>query len=205
MPTEDSAFTRIPGWVQIALHSTQQGTEVVNTFNYQSDSNITTSSEIQAVAENWTAFFLSYIRAYTSENQAFVKVVARTLYPLVQNLVYEHPLSVGTLGFRVGDTEPGNVAISVARYSSFYGRRNRGRFYAGRFSEDDVLGNFATTTLQQLLGVAASILLRSFGAAGIQLIPVVASRVGGYLVRISSSALDNFIDSMRRRLAGRGR
>lgn len=126
---------------------------------------------------------------------------------------YTNTFYQGEEGTRVlGEGHPGNVSLSVAFKSAYAGRCNRGRNYAIAISTEDTDGN------QVSIGYAASLLLAYSELVNPSLLyPTsifwcVASRwynhqqrVEGVPVHITHVTITSRnIDSMRRRLAGRG-
>lgn len=102
-------------------------------------------------------------------------------------------------------SSPGNVALCVALKSGFSGRRYNGRKYFSGIPEAATADNLIDTTLAAnvLLGINDTLLpaLESNGT------PLgIISTVGEFLVMVDHAGVtDLFVDSMRRRLTGRGR
>lgn len=108
-----------------------------------------------------------------------------------------------THGTNPGASAPGNVAIAIGWRTAYGGRRFRGRTYLSPLSTS----NFTNDTIS--VGLVAA--MHVFGDAYIQLTtgvvsegPVVASKTYHDSHRIQTYRFDTTLDSMRRRLTGRG-
>lgn len=196
---------RITDWIQLALRSHSGADSMVNTFNFRGTGAYENPVNLTNAVSNWWSHNGPYIQAYTSTSVDFDEIEARVLDPIRANTVITYTLPGTPTGTRTGPIEPGNVALAIKRASALSGRRNRGRFFAGRFSEDDILGNQISAALSALLLAAATRLMDAVAVSGAGLIPAVASRIGHTLVDIISTSFDQNVDSMRRRLTGRGR
>lgn len=111
------------------------------------------------------------------------------------------PPSPGQLA---GAPAPQNATQTISWRSGFSGRRNRGRSYTVGLNEGDAgdLDTINGTRTNGLAAIAAQ-LISSILAAGWEL--VVASYTWNQTRPILSAIVDNVVDSMRRRLPGRGR
>jgi hypothetical protein len=105
---------------------------------------------------------------------------------------------------------PGNVALCVSIRTAGRGRSSRGRNYVAGLAENNVVGNTVDTSVWQGIETAyQSMRGLPFADAWEQ---VVVSRVSGGVPRVAGVALqvtsckvvDPYVDSMRRRLTGRG-
>jgi len=110
---------------------------------------------------------------------------------------------------------PSGVALSIKFLTGLTGRSNRGRNYLAGLFETEVTGNTVLNTTRDAY-IAAFEALASY-LTGLTADHVVASlysgvdteghpipRSAGVVHAVTSYALDTFVDSMRRRLTGRG-
>jgi len=118
--------------------------------------------------------------------------------------------SANVAGNNASSPMPLNVAICASHYSGLTGRSRRGRNYIGGLGENTVsVGDIITTAnatnimnaynalRTALLGHGLVQVVASFHTAG-------APRVTGQGTAIAFTAIDQYSDSQRRRLAGRG-
>lgn len=101
---------------------------------------------------------------------------------------------------------PGNVACCVSLHTATGGRSGRGRIYHYGISAhaiDGTDGNWFNTADLGDIHTAYVDLMTTFDDAVTKL--AVASRLHGVAYPVTSVTVDNKVDSMRRRLAGRGR
>jgi len=105
-------------------------------------------------------------------------------------------------GSNAGEPEPGNVTSTVSWRTQFIGRRFRGRNYLPSFvigdtNNDDTI---ASATLVRLAVLAGSLLFSQDSP----FVLAVFSRIANVVTPVSTAILENILDSMRRRLPGRG-
>lgn len=113
-------------------------------------------------------------------------------------------------GSNLSNPMPLNVAICASHYSGLTGRSRRGRNYMPGLGEDcvavgDIIATARATTIMNAYAALRTNLLAS------NLVQIVASfhangapRVTGLGTAVSFTAVDQYSDSQRRRLAGRG-
>lgn len=107
-------------------------------------------------------------------------------------------------GGQVGAGEPGNVALCISLRSGFAGRRFRGRKYFSGIPVSQQVNNFLEDTFVNDMVSAVQELITDLAANST---PLAVISVVGLTVTpvVTAVAVDTAIDSMRRRLAGRGR
>jgi len=99
---------------------------------------------------------------------------------------------------------PGNVAFCISLRTALAGRRFRGRKYITAIPETAVTGNTLDSTHVADILSGAATLMADLTANGTPM--SVFSRTGLTLVGVTAIvAVDNTVDSQRRRLTGRGR
>lgn len=106
--------------------------------------------------------------------------------------------------------EPGNVTIALQRSSGLSGRGTRGRIFWQGIPESQVAGNYVAGPF--LSNLVAALELTDAAAVVAGWLPVIVSLYEAGLPRSAGVTydlltwkwVDNAVDSMRRRLAGRG-
>jgi hypothetical protein len=109
---------------------------------------------------------------------------------------------------------PTDTALAVSRYGALFGRSNRGRLYIPIWDRTALSGadevDLATANdIVAALGSGQDAFLGDFGGAALGMI---SQQVGGvvrseglFVETVRWGITDNFVDSQRRRLLGRGR
>lgn len=113
-------------------------------------------------------------------------------------------ISPAEQGEVVQDGLPGNVAFCVSLRTALSGRSTRGRKYFAGLGEGDVVGNEYDGGRVATLLTGVSDLIDNLVTNGTPL--AVFSRTIPALTQVqAATAVDNVVDSQRRRLTGRGR
>lgn len=119
--------------------------------------------------------------------------------------VYDHPVSPEIPGTLTGNIAPGNASVTVSERANLAGRKYRGRLYwpgipAANVNQDDSV-NGAMITLLATFGTQ---LLAAFNnGAGTGSLSIFHRNTNTYHA-VASIVLEAILDSMRRRLPGRG-
>lgn len=125
------------------------------------------------------------------------------------------PVTSGNVGTKSGDGLPSNVTAAIAFKTGFTGRSNRGRNFFIGLDPDQVAGDSLTpASIPFLTGIYDALASYLTGLAAEH---VVASlyhgidgdgkpipRAAGIIHAVTSYFVDSALDSMRRRLIGRG-
>lgn len=109
------------------------------------------------------------------------------------------------LGLVEVDPNPNNVALCVSLRSALAGRRFRGRKYFSGIPKPDATGNTISTAFcDAIVDVINTWIIGELNSNGTPL--SIISLTGLTLVPVLTAlCVDNFVDSQRRRLTGRGR
>jgi len=202
------AFVPVPDGCKVAVEYTLWDQECVNTFHFTNPGSWG-ATELDDLCDTIFTVFADWVDTYMGANFTLQRVTAvdlRTQFGY-QGISSASPV-VGTAAAPV---EPNNVAIAVKRSSGLTGRSTRGRVYlpvsvdANTTGANNITSTFATACLNMLNALAAA-------AATIDFTEVIASYVQNgvplttalvYVVT-SRAIVNTVIDSMRRRLPGRG-
>lgn len=197
-----------PNIARVELRGTYYGEEVLNTLWFQRDPGVTpapTIADLAGTIENWWRDNLRLIQAqaYTLR-EVFVTDWSSATAPTAQS---SNQLPANGLNLDQG--VPGNVALVVAFRSAGRGRSSRGRNYVPGMVEGNVAGNTFSQATVDAVVTAYEVL---FDTDNIGWQHVVYSqqangalRPSGVAVPVTQYTADLFVDSQRRRLAGRGR
>lgn len=201
-------FISAPNGCRVSVVGRYQGQTLINTFN----AHLTTPparADIEAlmgaIRDAWIANMLDNLNVEYS----FARIVGLGLTDEVDFRLEE--FISGEVGATTGEPLPGNVAFSVKRQSGLSGRSARGRVYIGGFDYGQLEGAnmigeaWATDVVQALTAVHDAInatdweeVIWSYYTGG-------APREFGYPYGVDSYGyVDLNVDSMRRRLTGRG-
>lgn len=203
------AFVPIPDGVEVLIQSTLQGEKCYNTLYYTLAGSWGTA-EMQALADELDIVWGGFVAAWMPSTYTYERV-------LVTDKRSEFAAQVtadgdaGDGGLTGGAVVPNNCAIAVARRAGLTGRSTRGRVYVP-VANTLLLGsdNTITTTFRdavvdvfQAMDAAALTVdwigvIVSRVQSGVPLTTAVVFTIAEWLVT------DLVLDSMRRRLPGRG-
>lgn len=155
--------------------------------------------ELQPIRSNSLIFTGSEARDMTTESAPSV----------------EAPLATPVAGTLTGGGTPGNVALAIKFATGLTGRSFRGRNYMAGLDPDQITGNEISTGLRDaylaafdelgtyLVSTAAEhVVVSLFSGTDLNGAPI--PRAAGVTTPVISYVVDRFVDSMRRRLTGRG-
>lgn len=191
-------------WVSLELIAVQESQTVETVFQYQSSTPLISQGELIAFINSWATIMTPLIVAALSNAVTLLKIVAKTHNKTYPNVEAEYNFPVGTIGSLTGDVSPGNVTIAVKLLTGIIGRSYRGRQFWFGIAEGITSGNRMTSAGLSLLAQLWTRHLLGFSVLGIVYVPAVASRVKLVLRPVLEITIELFLDSMRRRLTGRG-
>lgn len=193
---------------QVSVIGTLDGQECVNTYYYRHAAGWGLG-ELQALASAIDSVVASNQLLICSPNYSYLRTEARDLRSPVGFIATED--SGAGAGVKTGAAVPNNVAISVKRSSGLTGRSSRGRIYFpvttdGNLSAPNVISDAFHDAVMGLLNSFDSI------ADSVDWTAVIVSRVGvgtspvaAVVYTLAEWVIVNLVvDSMRRRLPGRG-
>lgn len=186
-----------------AVHQyTQHGQQRVGVLNFRKASGTITQSDLDALAEYLVTVWEETGKLACTNQIALEQVQVTNVDPAGgnQTTVDLNPPSAGTLAFAGA---PGNVTHTASFRTDLVGRKYRGRNYLpglhdGQTNDDD------TITSDRLIRAAAWVARWLVGLPGDWQLGV-ASSVTGLTRQVQTIVFENIIDSMRKRLPGRGR
>lgn len=194
----------IPNWLFVRLEMSVAGQQVVNTFSYKYSGGAPGVTALNDFALGWWTAVKPAYQALTPTALRFLSVTVRDMGASTGGeAVYNIPGVV--TGTDAGDPLPPGSSTAVGTRTATVGRYSRGRFFLPATSEGNQTNGTYTTTYMALVQALATALGSYFGPVTLPAIPVVASRKKQALYIITAFVWDVFVDSMRRRLIGRGR
>lgn len=200
------AYIPLPEGAQVVVSYTEFGSVFENVL-YFTKAGGWDAAALQDLADSVQVNFAANMGGVVSSDASLIHVraidVSSAIGPVADN-------SAASAGLRVNPGLPGNVTLAIKFTTALRGRSYRGRMYLVGLSEDMVLGQAVDAAVLPdiLLGVQSWIEAVEADSGGVHvvasycqlsewLVAAVATPVTGY-------SSDGFIDSQRRRLAGRG-
>lgn len=203
------AFQPAPGVAKVTMEYTQFGDTFVNTYHVKTEENWALEFLEGLVAIFW-AWFQDEQADSISNTVTLSRIVARDLSTEFAAFLEFSPIA-GNVGEKTSPAMPGNVTAVVSWGSGLTGRSTRGRTYVVGLTEEDVTGNELTSGARTAINTDYAQLRNNINGGDINWSMAVLSRVQNGVplaeaiaYQITSVATDQFIDSMRKRLAGRG-
>lgn len=202
------AFIPIPNGAEVVVRGTLSGENVVNTFNFTHEGEwglTELQALVDAVDDQWATNMLPLL----SNGYTYVRTDGRDMRTSV-GVIATADAGAGA-GTVTGGWLPNNCALAVARKTGLAGRAARGRIFltgipvSVESPQNHVTSGFATAVTAVLNGLDVA-------AQSVNWTEVVAHRVSGG-VPLSTAVVytvlewlvvDLVLDSMRRRLPGRG-
>jgi hypothetical protein len=193
---------------EVVVHGVLNGQQCLNTF-YARFGSAYTQADIDALAEAVDTWVDVEFLPQQPNNYSYVRTTVRGLTSAI-DLEGENAASAGAGG---ASTSPfsNNSTLSIKRRSAFTGRGARGRIYlpspsAGALADDNHVSAAFITTIQGVMNALSGMMadvnweevILHRVEAGASLPAAVIFTVVEYVV------VDAIIDSMRRRLPGRG-
>jgi hypothetical protein len=202
------AFQAIPNGVEVLLAATLAG-QVCNNTLFFTHAGAWGVDEMQALADAVDDAWGSFVSTYMYQDYHYDQTIVtdKRTDTALQAFAFANAGSGGVTGAPV----PNNVAISVKRQSAFTGRSARGRVYIPVGAESHLV---STNVVTDAFAAAATAALQAISDAAddVDWTAVIVSRVHDgvtlpeavvYTI-VEWIVVDKVIDSMRRRLPGRG-
>jgi hypothetical protein len=204
------AFIPAISVLKVELLQGMNGQLADNVFHVYNSAGVWDSTNMAAYGAIFVSWWNTNIKPlYTSTGQLnFVRLTdLTTATALAIDYTTGTPIS-GT--HTTGTVLPNNVALVVSWLTPSRGRSYRGRTYHGGMHSDQQTGNQATSGFRTSLQAAYNALLTAVNVTTYSLRVVSffsggAARAEAVTTPITSGVVNLDIDSMRRRLAGRGR
>lgn len=194
----------IPNWLFVRLEMSFNGQQVINTFSYKYAGGAPGAAGLTDFATGWWNAVKTAYQAATSNQLRFLSVTVRDMGSSSGGqVVYNIPGTV--LGNLIADPLPGGATLAVGTRSATVGRYSRGRFFLPPSTEDQQSAGIWANAFMTFI---TNLTLAIGGYTGPVSLPAniaVASRKKVALYLVTNFVWDNLVDSMRKRLIGRGR
>jgi len=195
----------IVNWIQVRFRMRGAGGDIINTFNFRKTSaGVPTGTQLASFAQAFYNAVITDWRPLVAATVQFVDVTARDMASAGgQEGTYVAPSN--TFGTSSGEALPNNVALAITERSSFVGPSGRGRWFMGGFTEAATNGDVLTAAFATSIATLAGHVLGFIGDGVTTAVLAVASRSHLTMRDVTSIVITSIMDSMRRRLTGRGR
>lgn len=207
MPTR--GFIPVAGVFKVQLVYSYQGQRIENVFNVRSGGGLlmADADRIEAVFANW---WTTAARLHCTNTLSLVLIVLDAL-DNVAGLHKEYSTGFTGGGGIATQGLPGNVSASVKLATGLRGRSFRGRMYWPGLATNMITGGQLNTTEQAGIQTVVNTLRTNLAAGSPSDRLVVVSyrtagawRVAGVATEVTAATTHFNLDSMRRRLPGRG-
>lgn len=204
------ADQRVINGMRAELRFTLMDEQIMNTLWFHKDSGEVASADCQTIGDQLASWWFSNMRPLLTVNLTLREVYVRGAERVSGNPEYTSTYSLPVSGTVNAESMPGNVSLCVSFRTGLTGRSYRGRNYISGMHDGVVSGNqfqvsFVNNVVnayENLIGdipVGFTWVVASFQTNGVPNIPGIIHPVQSIL------ATDTNVDSMRSRLAGRGR
>lgn len=202
-------FVPLPNTVQASLRLTYQGEEVENTLHFKFAGAVT-PADLAAVAEGLEDWYITRMIPVVPSDVVYREVYAVDMSSQIGG-VFTAAGGNGTPGTVSAQAAPGNVTLAYTIRTANRGRSYRGRIFHIGISKDAIVDNEVQQSVVDTYAIRYLELLQAADFGGGEL--AVASKrtanawrlTGVVTVATTIVAGDNYVDSQRRRLPGRGR
>lgn len=202
------AFQPVTDAFQILVNYRQAGQQLQNQFycNVNSSPPTNLHEAIGATFEAWLRDQWSTVASDQAEVNNIVVTDVRTAGGVQLTIVPATPLT----GDVSGEAMPTGTTITASWRTGLAGRSFRGRTYHVGLAESQCTGNSIASGIRtQMLTAYGRLILDTqagdYPLAVCSRVSNGAPRVSGILTNVSAVIVEEFIDSQRRRLTGRGR
>ena len=207
MPAPPMPQYDVPGLMRIELHFQQLGERTMNVFWCKSNLNETSATLMQLLAGTFVNWWKTEIAGQCGSSMVLYEVVVKELRPDGIAILYTEDLPAA--GTDLSLPLPNNVAIAVHWGTGLIGRSRHGRTFQGGITQNSVDGNtyLQATNLQTAydnLRTALDNITLNVEFSVVSFVSNKAWRTTPLITPISGVAVENTLDSMRRRLPGRG-
>lgn len=201
------AFQAVPDCAEVTIVGELAGQACINTlyFTQSGDWGVDELDELLFAVDN---LWGSFVDTYLCDNYDYLRVEGRGLRSVAD---VQSSLDTSATSGGVSGALPGNVTIACARRSGLTGRSQRGRVFVGGIPSGarDTDNTISTTLAAAIEAVFTAIdaaaavvdwtgVIVSRVQGGVPLAPAVAYTIAEWVI------VDRVLDSMRRRLPGRG-
>lgn len=195
-------FVAIPSTVKLVIQGTAEATACLNILHYKYTGAAPASTALNTFVNAWLSAHKTQWLACHGAHYTLQAVTATDL-SVGSGATYSQPVAgPSNVGTATGIPFPNNVALAVSLKTGLSGRRNRGRVFMGGLTDNQADGSIATGAFQTQLTTLFTALVLQVFTGGFDL--AIASYKDAAAKVVTSFVIDTIMDSMRRRLPGRG-
>lgn len=198
-----------PGVVRVEMHFTYQGSKVMNVYHIKDNNPPVDETDLHLYANTFKNWWLDIMRPAISRDATLTDVAAREL--IDGGIAVLESEGLPAAGTRDVTGAPGNVTLAIHWGTGLMGRSYHGRTYHiglpnDQFANGHMLAPALATLLDHYNALRVA-LDNAFVAADFAVLSTVH---GGFprgtpiATPITGVAIDDALDSQRRRLPGRG-
>lgn len=205
------AFVPAANVAQVNLRMTLAGQQMENTLYFRPSTTPLTVGDMEALGDILLGWWASDLAPYVVDDLELREVYVTDLTTNTSPTVTRLPVAPPLVGGDADPPLPNNCALVVSFRTEKRGRSFRGRNYVAGIGEGRVLANRVDNPTSAGIRDAYAQLLVPQTLPGFEWVVVSRfenkqPRVSAEVTKINSVVLvDDFIDSQRRRLPGRGR
>lgn len=191
-----------PDVVRVTIFGQRDTRQVLNTFHVRNTLGWSLSAMASLAADVQTWINGQYKTIVPATYNWYLISVRQ--YSLTTPLAYDLSISPVIVGTRGGNAEAGNVTSTMSLRTGYAGRKYRGRMYVAGISEADVTNaDLLISGYVSTLAVITQALLTAMNV-GTRALCIFHKLTNTY-TDVNGYAIENIVDSQRRRLPGRGR
>lgn len=188
--------------VRVTIFGTRDTRQILNTFHVSNAGGWTLASMAALAADTQTWISTQY-KTLVSSPITWYLISVRHYNPSVP-LAYDLSISPPIAATQAGPAEAGNVTATLSLRTGLAGRRYRGRMYVAAISENHVSQtDLLTSAYVVLAGTVTQAFLTAMNTGGRFL--TIFHKLSNTYTNVTGYAIENIVDSQRRRLPGRGR
>lgn len=195
------AGVAIPSTMKLVLNGVVDQQAVVNVLHYKYTGASVTQASLDSFITAWRAAHLSQWLALHGSGYVLQSIVATDISSLT-GATTSQTLVTGNVGTGGSVCPPNNVALAISWRTANVGRRNRGRTYVGGLPSGHINADTIDSTLITSMGTFIAAMIAQTFTGGYDF--AIASVADTLSKVVTSAVLDVILDSMRRRLPGRG-
>jgi len=187
---------------RVSIIGSRDTREIVNTFHVANNTpwTLTQMAQLATDTQNWIN---TSLKGMVPPQYSFNQISVRQYDPVTPQ-AYDLSISPPIVGTRGAVAEAGNVTVTMSLRTGLAGRKFRGRMYTPGIDESDVNTN-DTIKSGLVAGLAAATqAFLTYLFTGTRA-PVIFHKSSNTFTQIIGYAIENILDSQRRRLPGRGR
>jgi hypothetical protein len=188
--------------VRVTIFGTRDTRQVLNTFHVANPAGWTLAT-MAALAVDTQSWINSAYKTLVSTPITWYLISVR-LYNPSNPLAYDLSISPPIAASQAGPAEAGNVTATLSLRTGLAGRKYRGRMYVAAISENHVAQNdLLTSAYVALAGTVTQAFLTAMNAGS--RVAAIFHKATNTYTAVNGYAIENIVDSQRRRLPGRGR